>query len=184
MLFFSVNIFSLLPLPWCPFCWLFSAFLCHCQNFPPDEDPPSWQLAPQRWSMEKCIRASTEKKGNVVFWSSSRIKKSLVIYPATCVAFIAWYCPPGRSCNPWWNRGLADIDTTRHNEHPGVSFQIVLIGSWHPGAETIVFSASGPGLSHAFGGLCLESPQDEDGGIGKVNQKFKFNINLIENISL
>ena len=40
------HLFSAASLPWCPFCWLFSAFLCHCQNFPPDEDPPSWQLAP------------------------------------------------------------------------------------------------------------------------------------------
>ena len=113
------------------------------------------------------------------------LKKSLVIYPTTvCVAFIAWYCPPGRSCNPWWNRGLADIDTTRHNEHPGVRLQIVLIGSWHPGAGTIVFSSFRPGLSHAFGGLCPASLQEEDCGIGKVNQKFKLNTNLMENISL
>ena len=72
MLFFSVNIFSLLSLrPWCPFCWLFSAFLGYCQNFPPDEDPPSWQLAPpslrRKWSIDNNVLCcgAWHKKGKL-----------------------------------------------------------------------------------------------------------------------
>ena len=113
------HLFSAASLPWCPFCWLFSAFLCHCQNFPPDEDPPSWQLAPPPRGCTEMVNGEMHQgldreKGNVVFCvlKQLKIKKSLVIYPATCVAFIVWYCPPGRSCNPWWNRGLGWY---RHN---------------------------------------------------------------------
>ena len=103
-----------------------------------------------------------------------QLKTLKKIYPTTvCVAFIARYCPPGRSCNPWWNRGLADIDTTCHNEHPGVRLQIVLIGSWHPGAGTIVFSSSRPGLSHAFGGVpCLAT----GGGLWHWKSKSKVQV--------